>query len=224
MSLPRFPLILAAAALTAALATPASAEGLLSAPSAWRFLGAPGEKEAEFVFQEDALAVSADGAVGFLYRPAAGAPTLSWRWRVDRPIPPSDQAREGADDRAIAVHLWVDTGRREELAFGPLARLYGYPTVTHLLTYVWGGVREPEALVANPYYERGAVMVVRSSAEPSGRWAMERRDLAADLARAFGDAVRVEHIKYLAVSADTDQRGGDSRARIADLRFEEDRP
>lgn len=205
---------------TAATANGVEEGDLFVDRSAWRFVGAPGVPDAVFEFDKDALVVSAEAALGFLYRPAPAADTLAWRWRVDRPIPPSDQAVKGADDRAVAVHLWFDTGRPEDLVFGSLTRAYGYPRVTHLITYVWGGTRPRESIVANPYYERGVVIVLQPGQTPPDAWRTERRDIAADLLWAFGDDVRADDLAYVAVSADTDHFNQNAAARVAELRLE----
>lgn len=198
------------------------AADLLRDASAWRFVGAPGTPAAEFDFEDGGLSVRAENAVGFLYRPVSDAKTLVWRWRVDQPIPPSDQAEKGADDRAVAVHLWFNTGRSEDLVFGPLTRAYGYPRITHLITYVWGGSRPRGSVVVNPYYDRGVVIVLRPGETPLRAWTMERRDIQADLLEAFGGAVRLDDLAFVAVSADTDHLRERAAARVADLRLEAD--
>ncbi len=203
------------------LVRPAGAADLLADPGAWEKLTVDDAPAADFAFGDGGtLRVEADGAVAFLYRPVDGAPhRIAWDWRVDDGIAATDPAAKGEDDRPIAVHLWFDTGDRRKTLYGDLARLLGYPTVTHGITYVWGATRAEGGIVANPYYERGRILVLRRSAGPSAGWVTERRAITADLARAFPKAdIGPADLAYVVVSADTDDQGGRSRARIRNLR------
>jgi hypothetical protein len=210
--------------LVAVMGAPAANADLLTPSSAWTRLTVPNEPATEFRWREDGgLAVRADNAVAFVHRevePDAHAAVASWRWRLDQGIPPTDQARRGGDDRPVAVHLWFDTGNDDETLHGTMARLWGYPTVTHALTYVWGGTRPAGTFLENPYYKRGELIVLQPSDAPTGAWMRERRDIAADLKRAFGDGVQVSDLDYVAISADTDDTDTRSRALLNDLRLQ----
>ncbi len=213
---------LLAALLALALVRPAPAADLLGDRGAWETLTVDDAPAADFAFADaGALRVEADGAVAFLYRPVDGAPAgVAWDWRVDDGIAATDPAAKGEDDRPIAVHLWFDTGDRSKTLYGNLARLLGYPTVTHGITYVWGATRPEGAFVTNPYYERGRILVLRRSAGTSQGWVTERRDITADLTRAFPKAdIAPADLAYVVVSADTDDTGGRSRARVRALRL-----
>jgi len=211
---------LLAALVVSALVRPAAAAGLLADGGAWAKLTVDDAPAADFAFGNGGtLRVEADGAVAFLYRSVNAAPAgIAWAWRVDEGIAATDPTAKGKDDRPIALHLWFDTGDRDKTLYGDLARLMGYPTVTHGITYVWGATRPEGSMVTNPYYERGRVLVLRKSAGASQGWVRERRDIAADLVRAFPNAaIAPGDLAYVVVSADTDDQGGRSRARIRNL-------
>ena len=219
--------VLARVALGAAILAGGVATGMAKGPSlidegAWKLIRLRGKEVTQFeVGKNRELKVEAKGAVGFYYTKLADIAddkvTLQWRWRVDRQIPPTDQARKGGDDRAIAVHLWFDDDESGSL-FGKLGGLLGYPRVGHLMTYVWGGVRDANTVMANPYYDKGAIIIVRNGkARGKGDWQLERRDVVADYARAFGRTPDLSKLRYLAISADTDDTGTVSRARVADV-------
>ncbi|SEA81147.1 DUF3047 domain-containing protein [Rubrimonas cliftonensis] len=195
----------------AALAAPA-----LRAEGAWRFLAPPWARAARLAAAGAEIELEADGAVGFLWRPAAARPgdMLRWRWRVDAAPPPTDPAARDADDRPAAVHLWLDAGRGPTL-FGRLAEALGQPRVTHALTWQWGGTRPAGTRLANPYHAPSAILVLRGAGEPLGVWREEARDVEADLRAALG--VGAASVAALAISADTDDAGGLARARIAGL-------
>ncbi|MGI9415442.1 MAG: DUF3047 domain-containing protein [Hyphomicrobiales bacterium] len=219
--------LLTGTALGLGLMLSGAAVGLAKTPSLigggpWKLLKVKGKDVTRFAIVKDReMRVDAKGAVGFLYRQVSDLSeeklTLRWRWRIDRQIPATDQARKGGDDRAIAVHLWFDDDKSGSL-FGRLGSLLGYPRVGHLVTYVWGGVRDPDSVLPNPYYDKGAIIIVRNgAAAENGSWRSEKRDVADDYARAFGRMPDLSKLRYIAISADTDDTGTESSARVADV-------
>lgn len=187
----------------------------------WELLELPRKVAPTFSFLEGgALRVEATHAVGFLYheldRFDPRAPQLQWRWRVERPIPPTDQAAKAGDDRAIAVHLWFDDDESGSL-FGLFGRVLGYPRVGHLITYVYGGKRPPGSVMPNAYYDKGAIIIVRGSEAEPGRWYDEARDITADYRAAFNREPDLAKLRYIAISADTDDTRTSSSAVIANV-------
>ena len=215
------------AALGAAMLLGGAAAVMAKGPSLigdgpWKLIKLRGKDVTRFKVENDReMRVEAKGAVGFYYTKLSDIGDdkvmLQWRWRVDRQIPATDQAQKGGDDRAIAVHLWFDDDESGSL-FGKLGSLLGYPKVGHLMTYVWGGVRDANTVMANPYYDKGAIIIVRNGkAGAKGAWQLEQRDVVADYARAFGQKPDLSKLRYLAISADTDDTGTVSSARVADV-------
>ncbi len=208
------------------------AEGTTSLPitlkrEGWRLLGVPGKAEARFSAENaDRIQISAENAVGFLYRPVATdmgeKRKLAWRWRVDRAVPATDLSRAGEDDRSLAIHV-VFPARTEGLSFWErldltLTGAVAPPLAGSVLTYVWGGTHEPGAMMTNPYFdERGRIIVLRSSDAPIGRWVVEEIDFIADFERAFG--YRPEQPLFVAISADSDDTGSRSLGTVAGLSF-----
>ncbi len=220
--------------LGAASATRASADSAASRLSSelqaagWRLLTVPGKAHAEFTERgRDSIAVSAENAVAFLYRPVGDgmAPKrrLLWSWRVDRAAPPTDLSRAPGDDRSLAVHLVfpVDEDRlpfweRMEIA---LTRFVAPPLAGKVLTYVWGGTHPTGTLLTNPYLKgQGHIIVLRSGDEPVGQWLMEEIDFVADFQKAFG--YRPPAPAIIAISADSDDTGGRIIGTVTGLAFE----
>lgn len=95
--------------------TPPPATGSAEVPESlkragWRLLEVPGKAKAEFHdAYADAIRLKAENAVAFLYRPVDSesklSGRLSWRWRVDQAVPPTDLSRPIGDDRTLAVHI-----------------------------------------------------------------------------------------------------------------------
>ena len=214
---------LAGAVLAAAAAAgPVQAASPLLPPSFddWKLLVLPDKDPAEFKVSKDgALQVEAINAVGFLYAQIDGVSPqrLSWRWRVDKDIPPTDLSRIGRDDRPLAVHIWFPP-KPEDISFRDrLGSLFGYPMIGQVLTYVWGGTARRGAHMANPHFEDSKLIVLRSGTTPTGKWFAEEIDIAADYEMAFG--AKPPATAYIAISADTDDVGGTSVAQLDDLKL-----
>jgi len=206
----------AALALPVAGARPALAQALdpRLTEAGWRLQAVRGRAVAHFELdQAGIITVMARDAVGFLLRPFPGPATrLAWRWRVDAAAAPSDAAERGADDRSAAIHvLFASTGGG---IFSAMRRgLTPEGMAGRGLTYCWGGGAAGRRL-PNPYAPRdGAVIILRGPEAPLGTWLEEVVDVAADYRAAFGEAPPA--VTHLALSADTDDRGGLAVARMS---------
>ena len=148
---------------------------------------------------------------------------LSWRWRVDKSMPPTDLALKGSDDRPLALHVWFPadpdrTGWWQRLSRVALDLAIDAPVPGKWLTYVWGGIGSRGDSLVNPYSgPDGVIYILRSGNAPTGRWFNETIDIAADFERAF-DYPAPAPI-YIAISADADDTESSSVALIADIRF-----
>jgi hypothetical protein len=219
---------LAGAIAAAALAGTARAEALDAALAAagWQVLHVGNGPATQFRRDPSgAIAVAANGGAAFLYRALAAGEAgsrLAWRWQVASAPPPSDPAREGRDDRPLAVHVLFAGAPRSGFFDGirrALRRqLPGAPFAGRLLTYMWGGTAPAGTRLANPYAPSdGAIVVLRDGHAPLGAWFSERVDLAADYAAAFGAPAPPP--THVAISADADDLGGRSLGWVADLAF-----
>jgi hypothetical protein len=188
----------------------------------WRLHTPRGKQPAEFsVADGDVLSVSAQSAVSFLYREvpkaARDASGLSWTWRVDQDIPPTDLSTPGADDRPFAVHVYFDD--RDAGLLRRFAGLFGLPAGGRALTYVWGGDRPQGTMIANPFMAngQGALVVVRpSSLDDIGPdWETVRVDLAGDYRRIFNR--EPVPLRGIAISSDTDDTATSARGRIKNV-------
>lgn len=212
-----------AAAFAACAVTPAGALGPVGfgpdlARSGWETLAFRGRPPAEFAADGAAgLTIRADGAVSVLYRPLprdfGAAETADWRWRVDAGVPPTDLARRGGDDRAIAVYfLFADDARD---ARTPPRSLSAAVRRGRALIYVWGG-SDAGRVIASPHMAGRGQMIVRQAAGgEGGGWVRETADLRGDFRRAFGR--EPGPLVAVAVSSDSDDTGGQVRAAVADL-------
>ena len=196
----------------------------------WRLLPVPGRAEADFApAGADGIAVEADRAVAFLYRPVEQGMgpkrRLLFKWRVDRAVPSTDLSRASGDDRSLAVHLVFPLDETEltfwERMEHALTRLVAPPLAGRVLTYVWGGSHPKGTVVANPYLSdmRGKIIILRGRDDAVGRWFREDIDFVADFRKVFG--YRPPAPAFLAISADSDDTGSRAVGRVAEIAFEE---
>lgn len=166
----------------------------------------------------DRLGVRSDGSVSLLWTrlPEAqwNADSASWRWSVDSSVPATALDRKGGDDRNLSLYFVFLPRDVAERYKDSNIRALLEAEEARVLMYVWGGTAARGAILPSPYLgARGKTVVLRGAG--TGAHA-ERVDLKADLARAFdsgSDGVLVG----LAVSADSDDTGGEISAGIAAL-------
>ena len=194
----------------------------------WMLFDDPRWRPAVFRLQDETtIAVRTDDSTALIYRPVEDTNRhkryLSWRWRVEQPMPTTDISVKGGDDRPIAVHVWFEepAGRFDLWQFvksKTVETLFGIPVTGKVLTYVWGGHRPRGAAQANPHIGAGSRMIVlRPGNTPAGRWFTERVDLAGDFRRAFGYVPGAARI--LAIAGDAEDTHVASLALISGLRF-----
>lgn len=211
-------LLLAAAATL--LAGPASS-------SEWREVRFPGKTPNRFVVDGTVLRVSSERAVSVYWKGASvdlgASPVLAWRWRVDRTPPPTDLARRGADDRALALYVAFAADPADESLATRIRRRMLEPFVDgpmpgRVLAYAWGGDGSTEGWFVNPYLgASGRIRVLRGPDAPTGMWLDETADLVADHEAAFGTPPG--RLQQLGVGADTDDTASRAEAAIELLGF-----
>ena len=150
------------------------------------------------------LAARSRGAASALYHEReidlAATPVLSWRWRVESPLPIPDERRKGGDDFAARVYV-VSEG------FGLLGLPLG-------ITYVWANA-PVGASWPNPFTARAVMVVVDSG--PGGGWRRHERDVREDFRRYHGKEVKI--LDGIAIMTDTDNSGTEGRAWYGDISF-----
>lgn len=219
------------AAAAAELLTPLAAGTGEQPPAPWAYAGLPAQKPPPTRYKlrelegRRALHVEAEGSYGNLVHPLAGvaAGALSWRWRVDTPLPAADLRSKAGDDAALKVCALFDLPReRVPFVERQLLRLaesrFGEPLPNATLCYVWDASWPRGSVVPNAYTRR--VRFITLGGAP-GTWLVERQDLAADFLRAFGDESReVPLLRAVLVGADADNTGGRSVGWVDALRLE----
>jgi hypothetical protein len=197
----------------------------------WRKLQWNGIRPAEFSgTPTGGIRIQGQGQGSFLSRPLSGAATcLTWRWRVDAGPPPTDLARRGGDDRAIALSVgfadFAPTAgvvlRAQHAAAQASAGEHRLPR--SVLSYVWGGTgREASngrAFFPSPWTGGlTRIRVLRPADAQPGQWVEERVDLGADGRAAFG-AAEVPPLLELVLSTDAEDSGARVDAQVENIRL-----
>ena len=199
---------------------------------AWRLSGLPGKQAApvsRFEIStragEPALRLSTDKSYGVLAHDWVGpAPAeLSWRWRVDQPLERADIATKKGDDAALKVCVMFDQPladipllQRATLALARAATGQALPNAT--LCYLWDQRYPAGTSGANPYTARVRYIVLDGA--QTGQWTTQRRRVAQDFQRLFGNESPVTPpVLTVAVGADSDNTQGQSLAYLSQLRW-----
>jgi len=172
-----------------------------------------------------ALVASSRASASMLYAsvPATTAPVLTWRWRVDTPVPPTDLARKGGDDRSLSltVGFAYDPARAtlgERMKRIVVENVAGADAPGRIIDFVWGGTQAVGTRIQSPYSgSSGQIVIRRSATDAPGTWQSERVDLGALYRDIWGSAP--PPVTRVAVFIDTDDTGGTGQARIADICF-----
>lgn len=129
---------------------------------------------------------------------------LSWRWKVDSALDTQlDERTRQGDDYAARVMV----------AFASDV----WDSDTRALAYVWARDLPVGTRFPNPHRRQVATIVLRSGADPIGRWSAEKRDLLDDYERAFGEPA--DRIGGIAFVVDTDNTRTQVRSWLSDLRL-----
>jgi hypothetical protein len=157
---------------------------------------------------------------------AASQPVLTWSWRVDEIEASEDLVAGDQPDWPVAVYAafavdkaYVSWWRRfvNRIKFNAI----GLPDSGKIVTYVWQASPVESAaneVYPNPYLPNTGMIFDLQSGSGTAAWRSERRDLFADFAEAFGHPA--ESLLYLAISADSEDTGRSSSARLRYLTTE----
>ena len=201
----------------------------------WRVVGLPKQSKPFTTFSvaelegKPALRIEADKSYGNLVEVLkwkTASAHLSWRWRVDQLLPAADLRVKEGDDTAVKVCVLFDLPI-DNLSFGDrmVLRVARSQTDDFLpaatVCYVWDAHLPNGKTLSSPFTSRLRYMVLESGSARRGQWVEERRDVAADFLRLFGDESKtVPTIVGVAVGADADNTQGHSLAYVWDLALE----
>lgn len=131
-------------------------------------------------------------------------PVLNWRWRIENRLNTRDERVKDGDDYAARIYVVISGG----LAFWQ----------TKAINYVWANLSTKNTVWPNAFTGDHAIMIaLRSSADPTGTWVSEKRNILADLTQHFGKDIRF--IDAVAIMTDTDNSRGKATSYYGDIYF-----
>jgi len=211
-----------------------AAEGGVLAPP-WHVVGLPHQTKPFTRFsvvdleKVRALRVEADRSYGNLVYPLqikGGSPHLAWEWRVEQPIAAADLRVRGGDDTALRVCVLFDLPLEKIPFVDRQALRYARshsddPVPGATVCYVWDGHLPAGAMLDSAFTRHLRYVVLQGDGAALHHWVAERRDVAADFTRLFGDeSDRLPTIIGVAVGADADNTRSHSLAHIAAMALE----
>jgi len=215
------------------ISTTASAQekprDLSLADQGWRELLFDNKKPNNYFTHEDgSIIVGTNESVSLLYKEVsvdlAKTPKLSWSWKVDVAIPPTNLRVKGEDDRSLALYVSFpfDYERStffERLWYDFVSAFRGKDTPGRVISYVWGGDAEPGTVTESPYLKSaGGLITLQRAKSSDGVWFDETVDIVKDYQRIFGEPANQPY--QIAISADSDDTKIPSLGWVRNIRFE----
>ncbi|MBV9890271.1 MAG: DUF3047 domain-containing protein [Rhizobacter sp.] len=196
----------------------------------WKVVGLPQQSKPFTRFSvvevdgKRALKIEADLSYGNLVHPVkdvASPAQLSWQWRIEKPIETADLREKRGDDTAVKVCVFFDLPMDNvPFADRQLLRLArsktSDPVPTATVCYVWDNKLPAGTTLDNAFTRRMRYIVLESGTDRLNKWVAEKRDVAADFLKLFGDESKtVPPIVGVAVGADADNTQGHSVAYVS---------
>lgn len=134
-------------------------------------------------------------------------PVLNWSWRIENRLGNINEQDKSGDDYAARVYIVVNGG----LAFWR----------TRAIDYVWASTSPKGKIWPNAFAGDHVMMIaLRSSADKTGTWYTEKRNILADLKQFVGEDIR--YIDAIAIMTDTDNSNSKATAYYGDIYFSKD--
>jgi hypothetical protein len=153
------------------------------------------------------LQATSDAAASGLFRRVkvdlTKTPYLTWSWKVASTYPGIDENAKAGDDFPARVYVVVERG------------LAGMSSIS--LNYVWASQHATGNLWPSPYTRQVQLLAVNSGAGGLNRWVRHKRDVRADLKRAFGEDI--VSVDVVAIMTDSDNAGGKAMTSYGDVAF-----
>lgn len=130
-------------------------------------------------------------------------PYLNWQWRIEGQLKGLDEHTQAGDDYSARVYVIREGG--------------WLPWQTRALNYVWSSNQAVGSVWPNAFTDRTRMIAVRSGAPPASGLLPESRNVKADFARYFDQAVR--YVDVIALMTDSDNSGQRASAYYGDLYF-----
>ena len=156
----------------------------------------------------------------------AATPWLSWRWKVDGPVPDADPSSAAREDAPARIVMEFE-GDKAKLGLSDRAtdnlseKLSGRPLPYATLMYIFAEKAAIGTVIPNPHTKRIQMIVVDNGAGVR-KWNTFARNVREDYRRAFGEEPQA--LVKIGVLTDADNTGSSAEAWYGDLRFAAEKP
>ncbi len=130
-------------------------------------------------------------------------PILNWSWKVNNILPNIDEHTRGGDDYPARIYVVFSCG----IAFWR----------TRAINYVWSSNQPVDTSWSNAFTKNVQMIAVKSGTGQLGQWVSEKRNVASDYQRLFGEKPR--NISAIAIMTDTDNTNSQATAWYGDIMF-----
>jgi hypothetical protein len=133
----------------------------------------------------------------------AETPWLTWSWKVSRIYSDIDEQARSGDDFPARLYVVAKTGL--------------LPWKVLSINYVWSSTSPIDSDWKNPYSDKAAMIAVQSGSAQVGNWTEQRRNVAEDFQKVFGQ--RINRIQGFAIMVDGDNTGQAATAWFGNIEF-----
>ncbi|MGD9925189.1 MAG: DUF3047 domain-containing protein, partial [Pseudorhodoplanes sp.] len=130
-------------------------------------------------------------------------PFLNWSWKVTNIFPGIDERTKAGDDFPARIYVVVERG------------ILGTSSLS--LNYVWASQHPAGSLWPSPFTKQVHLFAIDSGTQTLNKWVRHKRDLRADLKRAFREDI--SEIDAVALMTDADNHGGRAEAFYGEIWF-----
>jgi len=152
----------------------------------------------------------------------AQTPWLSWRWKVDHPVPKADNSVAALEDAPARLILIFD-GDKSQLSFGDrtaarVAKSVGGQDLPYAtLMYIWSTTAPVGNVIPNPHTDRIQMVVAAGGDASLGQWQSFNRNIADDFQSVFHE--KPGKLLGYGVLTDSDNTNSTAHAWYGDIRF-----
>lgn len=168
-----------------------------TAPTVYRLL-----REGDMVILEATSSNQGSGLIHEIDLDLATYPLLTWRWQISGVIPTANALTKEGDDYPARIYVVFP---------------HWFKPRTRSINYIWANRLKQGQVVPNPFFSNARMVAVQSGDVKAKTWVTECRNVYQDYRAIFGSNPPVAGA--IALMTDTDNTGGQARARYADIRL-----
>ncbi len=166
---------------------------------------------------------SASGLVRKTKIDPAEYPWIEWRWKIGNTYEKGDATKKEGDDYPARIYITFEydpdkMGFFQNAKYKAAKLLYGEYPPHAAINYIWANKLPKGTFVPNPYTDRVMMIAVESGEEHAGVWRTEKRNIAEDYRKAFGE--NPPPISGVAIMTDSDNTGESAVSYYGDIVME----